>query len=80
MFLSCVMGFEFESKTKPFAVKNFIQSMTVFGVLFIESALTNRKDFLLYAVFMMGVFFFFAWLLVLLTVKFKSKADKQEKI
>ena len=41
VFLSCVMGFEFTSKTKPFAVKNFVQSLTVFAVLFIESALTT---------------------------------------
>lgn len=41
VFLSCVMGFEFASKTKPFAVKNFVQSLTVFGVLFVESILTT---------------------------------------
>ena len=70
VFLSCVMGFEFESKTKPFAVKNFAQSLTVFGVLFIESVLTTQHDFLLYAIFGMGLFGLSSWVLVLLTVKF----------
>ena len=76
VFLSCVMGFEFESKTKPFAVKNFAQSLTVFAVLFIESVLTTQRDFLLYAIFGMGVFGLSAWLVVLLTVKFQKPLEQ----
>lgn len=75
VLLSCVMGFEFTSKTKPFAVKNFVQSLTVFFVLFIESTLTSQRDYLLYAIFGMGLFGLFSWTLVLTTVRFKVKEE-----
>jgi len=41
VFLQSVMGFEFESKTTTFAIRNLVQSFTVFGCLFLDAQLDS---------------------------------------
>mmetsp|Transcript_18308 Transcript_18308/g.25368 ORF Transcript_18308/g.25368 Transcript_18308/m.25368 type:complete len:129 (-) Transcript_18308:97-483(-) len=40
-FLYCVCGFQFESKTKPFSVLNFIQALFVFFMILVVSSLKD---------------------------------------
>ena len=46
--LVCILGFQFESKTTPFSVKEFYSGIFVFALICIESKIRSREAFLLW--------------------------------
>ena len=72
LLINCILGFEFESKIVPFALKSSLASFAVFALLFIESVVLTRADFFWYMCLSVGVLGFFSLMLVLCTFKFVS--------
>ena len=67
-FLSSFLGFQFASKTTPFSVYRFFQSLMIFVVACICSATNDRTSYL--AFFSSGyVFSLIAWLMLLFCFK-----------
>jgi hypothetical protein len=75
VFLQCVMGFEFPSKTTPFAVRNLTQSFTVFVCLFFDSVLKTKEAYMWYTVGI-GVWACSAWGLMLFKFEFLAKRSE----
>jgi predicted MFS family arabinose efflux permease len=75
VFLQCIMGFEFQSKTTTFAIRNLVQSLTVFAALFLDSLLKNQTAFIWYTV-AVGLWSTMSWLLMIAKFEFVAKKDK----
>ena len=61
-FMNCILGFQFDSKSAPFSVKQVILSLTVFVISQIESVLGSQNSYLFYLMIEM-VFCILAWFL-----------------
>ena len=69
-YIWCVCGFEFNHPNRPFSLFFFVQSLSCFISLQIESFVVTREDYLIYYT-AFGLFGMFAWL-IMLTFDFKS--------
>jgi hypothetical protein len=76
-YISCVLGFQFDSKTTPFSVFKTVQSLSVFLTLLVEAHVVTEKAFTYYfgAVF---VFQLSAFVLVLTSFDFRQKESSDE--
>ena len=43
-----MLGFQFESQTTPFSVCKFVQSLLIFAVIYLESAIETREPYIIY--------------------------------
>ena len=71
-YISCVLGFQFDSKTTPFSVFKTVQSLTVFVTLLAEAHVVTEKAFTFYFGFVF-VFQLSAFVLVLTSFDFRQK-------
>ena len=69
-YISCVLGFQFDSKTTPFSVFKTVQSLTVFVTLLAEAHVVTEKAFTFYFGFVF-VFQLSAFVLVLTSFDFR---------
>ena len=72
--LSSLLGFQFESKTTPFSVYKFLQSLLIFVFTCIESTLSNETDYLTYFV-CCQLFSLAAWFILKFFFNFLSKEE-----
>lgn len=68
--INTILGFQFESKTTPFSVNKFAQSLLIFLVICSESQLKTKDHYLYYLSFEL-VFCLFSWLSFSFFFKFK---------
>jgi len=75
--LNSLLGFQFESKTTPFSVYKFLQSLLIFICVSIESATTNQKSYLIYFVvcYLIAIS---AWVVLIRFFEFKTKEEVEE--
>eukprot|EP00347_Sterkiella_histriomuscorum_P014941 403358919 len=69
-YMSCTLGFQFDSKIIPFSILKFVQSLFTFIFLVVESLLTFQVDYIIYLIVMACVCF--ASLTVMLFFPYKS--------
>lgn len=72
--LNSVLGFQFESKTIPFSVYKFLQSLLIFVFICIEVATKSQKSYLIYF-FICYVVSMAAWLILATQFTFKTKEE-----
>ena len=77
VFVTTQMGFEFDSKTLPFAVYNLVKSVFVFSTLFVLSVLESQQSFIYYTVGV-GVFGAFGWLIMIAKFRFRGKKEESK--
>ena len=46
--LQSMLGFQFESQTTPFSVYKFVQSLLIFAVFCLESAIDTQESYIIY--------------------------------
>ena len=59
--INSMLGFQFDSKTSPFSVNKFVQSLLIFAFTCFESVLKGKNDYLFYEIFVL-VFCILTWL------------------
>lgn len=59
--INSMLGFQFDSKTSPFSVNKFVQSLLIFAFTCFESVLGGKTDYLYYEIFVL-VFCLLTWL------------------
>ena len=72
--LNSVLGFQFESKTIPFSVYKFLQSLLIFVFICIEVATKSQKSYLIYF-FICYAVSMVAWLILATQFTFKTKEE-----
>ena len=77
--VSCILGFQFDSKTTPFSVFKSVQSFSIFAVILGEAHLKTRQAyiwfFIAFAVYTVAAY---SILIGLFTFRTKPKADESE--
>lgn len=48
--VSCILGFQFDSKTTPFSVFKSVQSFSIFAIILSEAYLKSRQAFIFFFV------------------------------
>ena len=43
-----MLGFQFESQTTPFSVYKFVQSLLIFAIVCLESAIDTQESYIIY--------------------------------
>ena len=71
-YISCILGFQFDSKTTPFSVFKTVQSLTVFVTLLAEAHVVTEKAFTYFFGFVF-VFQLAAFVLLLTCFDFRQK-------
>ena len=79
IFSNCICGFQFESKTVPFAVLQSVRSVLIFVITCFESLLTTRDEYLYYFVFDM-CFAIFAYSIFKCCFTLKPKATEESPV
>ena len=74
-FIYCIAGFQFESKTLPFALYFFIQSFFCFVGIFLQALLKTSVSYMVYFA-VLAAFSLFAWLLFMFA--FDIKLDEKQ--
>ena len=74
--INCILGFQFDSKTAPFSVNKFAQSLLIFAVICFESVLDSKNSYLFYFVFELA-FCILSWLSFNFFFEFKKTGDKE---
>jgi len=74
-YIWCVCGFEFNHPNRPFAIFFFIQSLSCFAALNVESFVKTQNEFLIYYG-VTGLFGILAWI-TMLTFDFKMDRPKK---
>jgi hypothetical protein len=69
-YIWCVCGFEFNHPNRPFSIFFFIQSLSCFAALNVESLVTTQTEYLIYYA-VTGIFGIFAWA-IMFTFDFKN--------
>ena len=72
--VSSLLGFQFKSKTTPFSVYKFLQSLLIFICVSIEIATKDQRSYLIYFVccYLIAIT---AWAILLLFFEFKTKEE-----
>jgi MFS family permease len=84
--LRCLLGFEYEDKTTPFSVFNFVQSLSLFGVQLIGSQVMNSDFDTTKAIKYLNIYIIAAGtlgalsLLMMLFFKFKQDLKEEKKV
>ena len=74
--MNCICGFQFESKTVPFAVQKFAQSVLIFLIISFVSLLTTREHYLYFYIFDL-CFAIFAYVIFKCCFTFKAKVTAE---
>ena len=74
--INCILGFQFDSKTAPFSVNKFAQSLLIFAVICFESVLESKNDYLFYFIFELA-FCILSWLSFNFFFEFKKTGEQQ---
>ena len=75
--LNSLLGFQFESKTTPFSVYKFLQSLLIFIVTCIESATSTQRSYVIYFV-ICYIIAISAWIVLLRFFTIKTTEQVEE--
>ena len=75
--INCVLGFQFDSKTTPFSVNKFLQSLLIFLIICAESFIETKDEYLFYFIFELA-FCILSWLLVNFFFTFRNPEDTEK--